>query len=270
MGSTCTGKCTLLSIHLCARTLLPKENGVEIMYELKVIVEGASKLAASNQELFAMIRREGFGASDSSVLLGVNPFPDGKIDKLIEQKRSPVVTEAEMAIGRLVNVRKGSDLEPIIMRKFEEQFKLTPDRLIKPDDMYRIGDTPLTVNYDGILELPPYRVAVECKYVSAYGGKYYKQEKAVQQGKPLPLGKDLEDFGVVVDHVYLMKRAEEAGIPIYYYTQIQQQLLGLNAPWGYLAALFDKDWELYVFLVMADPKVQHLLVQTAEREWAKI
>lgn len=235
--------------------------------ELKVITENAAELSRTDQEAFAMIRRAGFGASDSSVLLGVNPFPDSTIDKLIEQKRSPVVTADELKIGQMVNVRKGADLEPLILQKFQEKFQVPDHAIQKPEAMYRIGNTPLTVNFDGVMRYIDQNIPVEAKFVSTYGGKYYNLQKAI--GTPTRVY-DLMELGTDVNTIYLTRRAEEAGIPIYYYTQIQQQLLALGSDWGYLAALFDKDWELRVFPVMADKRVQIKLMEVAEELWQRI
>lgn len=237
--------------------------------KLELLVANASEMSRNDQDAFRMIRRQGFGASDSSILLGVNPFPNGTIEKLLEQKRSMVATEDEMLIGQMVNVRKGSDLEPIIMRKFEQVCGLEEGRVEKPDGMYGIKGTHLTVNFDGVLSLPPFTVPVECKFVSSFGGKHYNVGKA--QGHTLAVSVyDLMNLGTEVNNIYLMRRAEECGIPIYYYTQVQQQLLALDAPFGFLAALFDKDWELRVFTVMADPLVQQALMASSEHWWDKI
>lgn len=237
--------------------------------ELKVIVENASDLAKNDQEAFVMIRRVGFGASDSSILLGVNPFPDSTIKKLIDQKRSETITADELRIGQMVNVRKGADLEPLILQKFIEKFNIQEDKIEKPTAMYRIGDTPLTVNFDGVWHMPmnSAKVPIECKFVSLYGMKYYQFEKSIEHYEHIP---NLMNLGVEVNNIYLIKRAEEVGIPIYYYTQIQQQLLALNAPFGYLAALVDKDWELRVFPVVADVQVQNRLLEVAKELWLEI
>lgn len=239
------------------------------MKNLEVVIQNAAQLAEEDPEAFTMMRRVGLGASDSSVVLGVNPFPNGTVDKLIAQKRSNTITQDELDIGQLVNVRKGRDLEPIIMQKFQEQYKIAENRLGKPEAMYRIKGTPLTVNYDGILEMSPYKVPVECKFVSIWGAKYWDQGKALQSSG-LFGAMELEELGDEVNNLYLTKRAAEVGIPIYYYTQLQQQLLGLDAPFGYLTALFDKDWELKTFLVMGDPKVQNKLVKEAKRLWQEV
>jgi predicted phage-related endonuclease len=235
--------------------------------ELKTIVENAAELSRTDNEAFAMVRRAGFGASDSSVLLGVNPFPDNTIPKLLEQKRSPVVTADELKIGQMVNVRKGADLEPLILQKFQEKFQVPDTNLEKPEAMFRIGDTPLTVNFDGVLQILGTKVPVECKFVSTYGGKYYNMSKTIQLPTQIY---DLMELGTEVNSIYLTRRAEEAGIPIYYYTQIQQQLLALDADFGYLAALFDKDWELRVFTIMADKQVQNKLLEVAEELWKQV
>lgn len=236
--------------------------------KLNIVAENASELARNDSEAFAMLRRQGFGASDSSILLGVNPFPDGTIEKLVEQKRAKYVTAKELEIGKMVNVRKGSDLEPLIMRKFQEKYEVPDAKIEKPDAMYRIGDTPLTVNFDGVYDLGPFQVPVECKFISMYGMKYYDFTKCCSH--TLPLGGDLKPLGTDVNKLYLLERAKEIGIPIYYYTQIQQQLLALDAPFGYLAALNDKDWDLKTFLIVADKQVQNKLMEVAEQVWQTI
>lgn len=237
--------------------------------KLKVITKNAAHLAKYDNETFALIRRAGFGASDSSILLGVNPFPNNTLADLIKQKQSNEMTDNERRIGQMVNVRKGADLEPLILEKFVEKFNIQESKVSKPTAMYKIGDTPLTVNFDGVWDMPmeSYRVPIECKFVSIYGAKYYKFEKSIDHYGQLY---DLSNLGVEVNNIYLTRRAEEAGIPIYYYTQIQQQLLALDAPFGYLAALVDKDWELRVFPVVADKQVQQKLMEVAEEQWKLI
>lgn len=239
-------------------------------FRLIIMVENASYLAQHDQETFAMIRRAGFGASDSSILLGVNPFPDGTIAKLIAQKKSPCVTEAELAIGRMVNVRKGSDLEPIIMRKFQEAFNVPEEDIQKPTAMFQIEGTVLNVNFDGVMKVSPYfEVPVECKFMSTYGAKYWNLGKQIL-GNKLPVHRELMELGTEVNSIYLTRRAEECGIPIYYYTQVQQQIMALNAPFGYITVLSDKDWELKTFLVMADEQVHKKLLEVAAEVWNKI
>ena len=87
---------------------------------LEEVVPNASELAETDQHAFAMLRRVGLGASDSSVILGVNLYT--KLDELIQQKRSTEITEEERKVGELENVRKGRDLEPIILNYFAKQF----------------------------------------------------------------------------------------------------------------------------------------------------
>ena len=240
------------------------------VYELEVLVENASELAANDQEAFALIRRLGFGASDSSILLGVNPFPDGNIQNLIAQKQSKFLTASEMAIGQMVNVRKGSDLEPLILKKFIEMYKLDPANIEKPAPMFRIKDTPLNVNFDAIFQLHNYRIPVECKFISSFGGKYYDYSKAMGAGT-LVYGKTVAELSTTQSiESYLTARAQEAGIPIYYYTQVQQQMMGLNAPFCYLTTLAEKDWESRTFCIMADSRVQQVLLETAHVVWNRI
>ena len=60
------------------------------------------------------------------------------------------------------------------------------------------------------------------------------------------------------------------GIPAYYYTQVQQQLAGLNSNHGFLAAMFDDTWTFKLFLVKRDEYVINKLYEIAELNKDKI
>ena len=47
-----------------------------------------------SKEEFALIRRNGFGGSDSSILLGVNPYTS--LQELVVQKASTTLSEEEL------------------------------------------------------------------------------------------------------------------------------------------------------------------------------
>ena len=67
--------------------------------------------------------------------------------------------------------------------------------------------------------------------------------------------------------IHIQETAQAYGIPPYYYTQLQQQLLALNAPFGYLAAMFDKGWEFKVFKIFADLPTQTALADISKEVW---
>ena len=130
--------------------------------DLKIVVADAYEMAKFDKDAFVKIRRMGFGGSDSSIVLGVNPFTEQS--ELINQKLSVVVTDAERAVGEKESVRKGADLEPLILQKFEQWSGF---ETYKPDAMYQLTKHPqLTVNFDGIIELQKLYIPVEAKYVS--------------------------------------------------------------------------------------------------------
>ncbi len=226
---------------------------------LKIVCADAYELAKFNKEEFITIRRNSFGASDSSILLGVNPFSDR--DKLIEQKCAKAVTQEELEVGEKENVRKGADLEPLILNKFEHWSGF---ETYKPDAMYQLEIHPqLTVNFDGIICLDQTYIPVEAKFVSTYATKYWNKSKAIKaphEGFPVRCaGRDIQ--------THIKDTAEAYGIPPYYFTQIQQQLFALNAPFGYLAALFDKGWELLVYKIFADTPTQMTLLDISKQVW---
>lgn len=230
---------------------------------LKVVVPNAAQLAETDHEAFAKIRRVGFGASDSSIILGVNKWTN--IDTLIAQKLSDELTPDEIEVGNKPQVRMGADLEPIILRKFCEWSGLT---VHKPEAMYSILEYPqLLVNFDGIID--DTNIPVECKLVSMFADRYWNKDKALKDGelirqKPPTYG----SATTVDDHINTM--ADMYGIPVYYYTQVQQQLLAVRGGYAYLAALFIKDWTLRVYQIYSDDITQDILVLKSDQYWRTI
>lgn len=238
-----------------------KDQDLEVM-GLKIVCADAYELAKFKKEEFIKIRRNSFGASDSSILLGVNPFSD--VHKLIETKCLNEPTKEELEVGEKENVRKGVDLEPLILNKFESWSGFDT---YKPDAMYQIELHPqLTVNFDGVIKLDQTYIPVEAKFVSAYANKYWNKSKAIKaphEGYPIRCaGRDIK--------AHVTESAEAYGIPPYYYTQIQQQLFALSAPFGYLAALFDKGWEMLVYKIFADTATQMALLDISKTAWDTI
>ena len=228
---------------------------------LEVVVPNAADLAAHDKEAFTKIRKQGLGASDSSVVLGVNQWKT--VEELIEEKKFDGITEAEREVGEKENVRKGADLEPIILQKFIEWSGL---EVAKPEPMFRLIKYPwLTINFDGLAEIPEGGLApVECKWISPFAKKYWNLDRAIENwydGKPYLYGSATS----VADHV--AKESELYGIPPYYYTQVQQQLLGTDENYAFLAALFDKGWDFKVFKIYQDPVLQEALVSKSKEIW---
>lgn len=233
------------------------------MNKLEIVYDKASELPTLNPTQFAMIRRQGFGASDASILLGVNPYETK--EKLIQQKASPFVTDDELKIGSLPAVRAGHDLEPVILSKFETRFEV---QVAKPEPMYRIAGTHLTLNFDGIMEYHGYDIPVECKYISQYGGKYYDFTKAIDSLAVVPPRIIAHKDDTIEEHI--RKAALKCGIPGYYYTQLQQQILGADAPWGYLTCLDSKTWTYYTFIVPKDDHTIATLMAQSKLAWDEV
>lgn len=229
---------------------------------LRIDTENAYDSAVMDKKAFILMRRNGLGGSDSSVLLGVNPYK--KLEDLITDKCMTHVTPMELAVGDKVNVRKGSDLEPLILQKFSEW---SGETVYKPNTMFRFNDpTCLTINFDGVVFKDDFQFPVEAKFVSTFADKYWKTSNALPHyctpNSPVLPG------GVLKHHIETA--ASLYGIPAYYYTQIQQEMMGLNAPYGYLAALFDRDWTLRVYRIYKDECVQHALKTEGAAIWKTI
>ena len=225
---------------------------------------------ALSDDEYALARRKGLGASDSSILLGVNPYKQ-KSDLIVE-KRSTIITEEERAIKMKDAVRKGFDLEPLILQKY---VKLTGDvEPIKPTAMYQITNTPcLTINFDGVTFTKdtddPYLIPVECKFVTTYGDKYYNKEHALKREfGECSLVKTCRAYTDAVDRI--KAKAEQIGIPPYYYTQVQQQMYGLGSPFGYLCALHDKGWETVLYFIPRDEDCIRDIIISGVKLWTKI
>lgn len=231
---------------------------------LLVVHDDMSYLSTHDKIAFAMARRQGFGASDSSTLLNVNPYET--LEGLIAQKRAKEVTAEELKIGELPNVRKGVDLEPLILNKAQEFLKLPI--LEKPSAMFRLKDCPvLTVNFDGVAVIGDTMFPVEAKYVSTFGGKYWNTGYAIKQNLAEGGPKICGGAGVK-DHI--VESAALYGIPAYYYTQMQHQLLALDAEFGVLVGLFDKDWNIYCYKIYADKFTQNALKNVAVDAWGEV
>lgn len=234
-----------------------------------VAVKNASTLPA---EEFAKIRRNGFGGSDSSILLNVNPFKT--LRELIIQKASSEVSEEEKAIGKLSAVRKGNDLEPLVIKKTSEVMDC---KILKPDDMYRFKDFPyLTMNFDGIAILPKGHkyakyanhhgyIPNEIKVATIKGQSHYNVGLSVYSEARLYYGVEPWQLDLVplndeqLKTWSIEKKAEYYGIPAYYYTQLQQEMMALDSEAGILTALFEVDWHIHTWLVYKDPIVWNSL-----------
>lgn len=288
---------------------------------IQLAIKDASLMSA---EEFAMIRRKGFGGSDASVLVGANPYTKTyeevhnkyrgtTTDSLVKQKARLEITEEEKGIGRLSAVRKGNELEPLIILKANEVFGI---RILKPDDMYRFKDHPyLTMNFDGVgiflkpkgkdlspteyvgevedltginlteselyegkrevqYPIPDFTFVgkhhgyapVEIKVATFTGQKNYNTLKSIYSEDRLFRGQNpwIEAPKPLVD-AELMNMSVEAkaayfGIPKYYYPQVQQEMMAVDANGGFLAVLFEQEWTLHIFYVQKDPYVQNRII----------
>lgn len=221
-----------------------------------------------SKEEFTQLRRQGFGGSDSSVLVGVNPFSN--ISELIQSKLRTELSAEEKTIGQLASVRKGNDLEPLIVTKASEILKTT---VFKPPHMYRFKDFPyLTMNFDGVTDIDGKQyVPVEIKVCTYKGEKHYNKFKAIfDESKPEGQQAAPEQTDISNDNMSIEERAAHYGIPAYYFTQVQQEMMALDAPFGFLAVLFESDWYVRIFKIYKDPKTQNAIIVQGYKTWQKI
>lgn len=221
-----------------------------------------AELSKTDQASFAMVRRSGLGASDAAVYMGVNQWTT--LEDLIAEKQSIGLTDKEIEVGNKEVVRKGRDLEPLILEKFGEKMHVQVD---KPAPMYRIIEYPqLTINFDGVIIMNDQPIPVEAKFVSSFADKYWDRSKMIDnlfEGNAKIAG-----GGSIIDHI--IEEAQLYGIPPYYYTQVQQQMFGLHAPFGYFATIFDKGWVSGAFKIYQDAYVQSAIITESARVWNRV
>lgn len=214
----------------------------------------ADILIKYDNECYANIRHLGFGATDSSKLLDINPFNSRQ--DLLEEKQNMTI---DNTISFKDTVRKGRDLEDLIIRKAQEHLGI---QIFKPKMMYNKKDTKLNVNFDGVAQYDKWLIPIECKVCSIYGQKHYDYSKSItedvtQQHWHTTIDA-LKKHTIVGDYT-------ECGYPSYYYTQLQQQEHFLAAPFGILAVLDDKTWTMHYFLSYADDAIiKEILIQEAK------
>lgn len=220
-------------------------------------------------EQYALLRKNGLGTSDSSIVLGVNPYTSK--NELIKEKCRDYLTDDEKAVGSKSAVRKGRELEPLIIYKHSQ---IMDRRIIKPVDMYRHKEYPhIKFNFDGVLdkmynEDGSYQyIPDEIKVVTMYGQKHYDRSKATFKESRGWL--DLPEK-ISTQNLSIEDKAAYYGIPPYYYTQLQQQIWGLNAPYGFLTVMFETLWEVHSYFVWRDQKVINQLLIEDTKTWNTI
>lgn len=229
--------------------------------ELGILEIKVENIDQVSEEDYALLRKESFGGSDSSILCGVNLYKN--MDQLINEKNCKYITDEEKEVGNKAIVRKGRDLEPIILDKASKELGI---EVHKPTAMFVFKDEPiLTLNYDGVGEISNVLIPIEAKLISKYGEKYYNKDKTIEDNKEVDMSIEGDSL-----ETHIKRKATRIGIPPYYYTQVQQEIMGLKAPYGYLAALFDETWTFKLYLVKADPYVQNKIRDIADNNKDKI
>lgn len=244
-----------------------KVNGFDIAYE---------NIDQVSEKDYQQIRMDWFGASDSSKLLDINPFPKGSSTDLLHEK---LTGEVDESIGKKASVRMGKDIEEIILKKLQEVFNHTKECWIdKPVHMYGNFNNHLGINFDavlvnfidnnyGVIDRP---TPVEIKSVTKYGRKYYDFNKSKMYQKDGEwIKRDLEEPLINVT-TSIKDSADLYGIPVYYYTQLQQQMLALNSNIGLLAAMDVDNWDIHIFVIKKDDLVREQLLKFSERLWGQL
>lgn len=242
--------------------------GVLDLSELPIEIDIANIDQYPNNE-YALLRKNGLGTSDSSVILGVNPYTSRS--DLIAEKCRDYLTEEELAVGDKSAVRKGRELEPLIIHKHSQVMER---RIIKPVDMYRHKDYPfIKFNFDGVIDKlynedgTYLYIPDEIKVVTIYGQKHYQPKKATFSEFT---GWDVLPPHYEEDTNSIENIAAMYGIPPYYYTQVQQQIFGLNAPYGFLTVMFEKDWQIHSWLIWRDQRTINRLIMEDAKAWNEI
>lgn len=204
---------------------------------------------------FPKLRAKGFGASDSAALLDVSPFTTR--EQLLQEKK---YEQFDDDISKKANVRKGKDLEPLLIQKIET---IIQTKVIKPTDMYGDDRTGLSVNFDGVTLEHNQFIPHEIKVCTPYGRRYYTWTKSIMEYDYELRTFPQKDRGPAqLQSIHQL--ADYYGIPIYYFTQLQQQMYFLDAPYGYLDVMDDQNWCLHIFKVYRHQHVIDQLLKEAQ------
>lgn len=241
-------------------TLLSKRN-------VFIAIENIDKVSS---EEFSKLRNIGFGASDAAALLGVSPFTSP--EQLVYEKAHMI---SDPTIGEKPSVRMGKDLEDHILKHIQRLYGNL--NILKPTDMYILDKSMLLVNFDAIELVDDHMVPHEIKIVTKYGLKYYNFNKAINKAT-LPNGNvsmgDQPSRPIHMDPTAVKTTLEliagHYGIPVYYFLQLQQQLLFTGEDIGYLWVLNTEDWTLYKFLIYADPIIHNYLIMKSNLKWQEV
>ena len=230
---------------------------------LEIDYPNIDQVIEHNQEKYVNIRRRGLGATDIPIILGANPFKQPQ--QLIREKLSRGITEEEKAVGKKPAVRKGRDLEPLVLHKLKEFYK---GNIWKPDHMYRLKDYEyIKINFDGVTGDREQYLPVEIKTITFFGEKYYNPKLAYYD--------EFDGFRNTPNDISGQKmsiedKGEYYGIPPMYYVQLQVQMLGLGAPYGHIATLGEKDWTIRIYHIWKDEELQNQIIVQAFKFWQKI
>ena len=240
--------------------LVHKELLTEIVSKYPI---AAYDVGTLTEQEFAKIRNKGFGASDSSVLLEVaysgKGVPMMTIEELLYNKEHDIYNEE---IAAKASVRKGKDLEALLLEKASKTLNAI---IIKPTVMYT-NNRGLTTNFDGIIFEPVIgshivtniqAVPLEIKVCTMWARKNYNWNIGHCEFSYDPQFSIPKQVLPTVDKTLSLpekieQRAEKLGIPAYYYTQVQQQILFTGSDHGYLAVMDDSEWTMYYFYVPRD------------------
>ena len=188
------------------------------------------------------------------------------------EKRSTTISAEEEAIGVKEAVRKGRDLEDIILHKFSTLHGCAVPT--KPKHMYEITDFPyLTVNFDGVIQEGDFYIPAEAKFVTSYGEKYYNRSLSIEREFPPDTSTPPAPAVIFSNNdiaEYCIAKAKSIGIPAYYYVQVQHQMIALGSPYGYLVALHDKGWETCIYKIPRSEEVTHAIKVEGYKFWQTV
>ncbi len=226
----------------------------EIILEKRAgVLKDVCNASELTNDEYALVRKDYLGASDSSILCGVNLYKN--LEELVIEKNTRYITDQDREIGNKPAVRKGRDLEPLILRKFEEAREI---HLAKPKLMYSHVEFPyLATNFDGVIE--DILIPVEAKFVTRYGERYYNKTANEEVARQF----DVTKRGPIAEHIKFW--ADKCGIPAYYYTQVQQQIFFLGSDYGYLCALFEESWDFKIFYIPRDEYTISHIISAGDR-----
>jgi len=186
----------------------------------------------------------------AQAILGV---PVRKPLHLYRFKNHPYLSMSFDGVGEFFKpVKKVIDPKAYLEEVPDQQGRLQELYRTEPEVLFPAPDFSFVGRHHGY-------APVEIKVATMLGQKHYNPVKAIYNEARMLMGIDPCQEApkpLALSELQTMSVEEKAayfGIPVYYYPQVQQEMMAVDANGGFLAVMFETEWQIYIFYVQKDP-----------------